>query len=144
MEVKFNKNTVEYLDEATGEVHDVVSRGGRVPSDKEFAMVTFDAWLDAKLSSNETRILIALSREMDRKGRAIATLGDIAEIVGVARTSAWRIIDAMCSKDILRRRGRADLYVNPNIIWRGSAADRAVACIRWGNEIDAKRDGRSV
>lgn len=144
MQVKFGEEVVEVVDE-TGEVVEVSPRmRGKVLKEKEFALLTFDAWIDAELTTNESRILVVLARSMDRHGRVIATLAEIAEIVGVARTSAWRIVDSMLVKDVVRRRGRADIYINPHILWRGSLSDRAVARVRWRNEADAKRDGRAA
>lgn len=116
----------------------------KLNQEKGFAMVWFPAMNRAKLTTQELRILLLLVQRIDRRGRTTYALQELADHMGVkSRSSAWRVVDNLVARDVLRRRGRSDIYVNPEIIWQGSLADRTAALLRWRNELDAKRDGRA-
>lgn len=115
----------------------------KLPKDRQFATLSLDAFRAAKMTTNEMNVLVGLMDLIDARGRVDISLAEIAEMISVARTSAWRITDAMVARDILRRRGRATLYVNPHIMWKGHTADRTAAKLRWLNQMDARKDGRS-
>lgn len=111
--------------------------------EREFVMMWPHEWRKYKFTANQAEILLHLVERMDARGRVVYTLTELAEAIGVSRTSAWRIVDSMAAKDIIRRRGRSDIYVNPLIMWKGAIAERTAAHMRWINQLDAKRDGRA-
>lgn len=120
------------------------TRTARIPKEKGFGMFWYRPVLAANLTAKEFQMMLFLSANQDSTGRNVYKLDDIAANLGIQKTSAWRILDSLSRKDMVRRAGRADFYLNPNAFWTGSLADRSAAMLRWRNELDAKRDRRGV
>jgi hypothetical protein len=120
------------------------TKNPRLGQEKGFGMFWYRPILDADLTAKEFQMMLFLSRNQDSRGRNIYKLDDLAQALSIRKTSAWRIIDSLARKDMIRRAGRADFYINPNAFWTGSLADRSVALLRWRNELDAKKDMRGI
>jgi hypothetical protein len=102
-----------------------------------FAMVWIEAMIGIDLDKR-VELLLLLAERADLRGLVYYRLDKLAERMGCPKSTAWRAMQQLIEKDVLRRVERGVVQVNPNIVWQGPIADRSTAMIRWHNAIDAQ------
>lgn len=114
-------NPVEVIDTKTGEVTVGTQLIGR---QKIYDSSEFIKWYDPKiligLSLSAVSVFSYIVAELKFGGIMLFNYKEAAQYTGYRnRQSLWKGLQELQNKDIIRKKGKNEYWVNPNVVYRG-------------------------